>query len=262
MSENIIRFTPCSHQNHPSKDIEYRRLFSEPLTKTGGTISYGGYLRALQLYGREDQLINSHKVHRYDSTSANTDGIAPPRRTPCDSSGRFTPSDDAFVYHGGNIKVKAGQSARDAIGAAENALLLAEVVKNFINSGVIPALREKASSILTSRPCSEPASGQIGSAIGAAYHSGGTGNARGTFNDTPIPIDLTDSPSARKRRATVTTDPDSDEELLAIFDRPLGQTPDALAVIARPWPAMPYIIADSITVGNGRPQGHLFTQRR
>ncbi|EWZ49327.1 hypothetical protein FOCG_12110 [Fusarium oxysporum f. sp. radicis-lycopersici 26381] len=51
---------------HPSKDIDYRRLFSEPLTKPGGTISYEGYLRALELYGREDQLINSHKVHRYD----------------------------------------------------------------------------------------------------------------------------------------------------------------------------------------------------
>lgn len=61
-----IRFTPCSHPSHPSKDIDYRRLFSEPLTKPGGTISYEGYLRALELYGREDQLINSHKVHRYD----------------------------------------------------------------------------------------------------------------------------------------------------------------------------------------------------
>lgn len=60
-----IRYIPCSN-SHQSKDIEYRRLFSEPLSKPGGTISYEGYLRALQLYGREDQLINSHKVHRYD----------------------------------------------------------------------------------------------------------------------------------------------------------------------------------------------------
>ncbi|KAH7217891.1 hypothetical protein DER44DRAFT_817358 [Fusarium oxysporum] len=51
---------------HSSKDIDYHHLFSEPLTKPGGTNSYEGYLRALQLYGREDQLVNSHKVHLYD----------------------------------------------------------------------------------------------------------------------------------------------------------------------------------------------------
>ncbi|KAK2699243.1 hypothetical protein QWA68_002042 [Fusarium oxysporum] len=50
---------------HSSKDIDYHRLFSESLTKPGGTNSYEGYPRALQLYGREDQLVNSHKVHRY-----------------------------------------------------------------------------------------------------------------------------------------------------------------------------------------------------
>jgi hypothetical protein len=228
MSENIICFASCSHPSHPSKDIEYRRLFSEPLTKPGGTISYEGYLGALQLYGREDQLINSHKVHRCDrwvarnpelhkryqdqarrdgynpsggssnaftgtyhpnpplggpfsrpghtdpeilfphtprrqatstedqdepfssTSSANADTMAPPRRTPRDSSGRFTPSENAFAYYKGNFKAKAGQSARNAIGAAEDALLLTEVVKNLINSGVTPELSEKASSILTS----------------------------------------------------------------------------------------------------------------
>lgn len=63
---STINFSPCSHSEHLSKDIEYRRLFSEPLTKPGGTLSYEGYLRAIQLYGREDLLVNSHKVHRYD----------------------------------------------------------------------------------------------------------------------------------------------------------------------------------------------------
>lgn len=64
--QSSIRFTPCSYPSHSSKDIDYHRLFSEPLTKPGGTNSYEGYLRALQLYGREGQLVNSHKVHRYD----------------------------------------------------------------------------------------------------------------------------------------------------------------------------------------------------
>lgn len=63
---STIKFSPCSHSEHLIKDIDYRRLFSEPLTKPGGTLSYEGYLRAIQLYGREDLFVNSHKVHRYD----------------------------------------------------------------------------------------------------------------------------------------------------------------------------------------------------
>ncbi|KAH7213705.1 hypothetical protein BKA60DRAFT_622969 [Fusarium oxysporum] len=208
------RFTPCSHPSHSRKDIDYHRLFSEPLTKPGGTNSYEGYLRALQLYGQEDQLVNSHKVHRYDrwvalypelhqsnqdqarqdgynpsggassaftgtyfpnppqggpslyqgdtdpgilfphipqsqatsaeeqngtfspETSANADTMAPPRRTSRDSSGRFAASEDVFSYHTGNVKVKTGQSARNAIGATENALLLAEIFKKLIDADI------------------------------------------------------------------------------------------------------------------------------
>ncbi|EWY80580.1 hypothetical protein FOYG_16528 [Fusarium oxysporum NRRL 32931] len=48
--------------------------------------------------------------------------MAPPRRTPRNSSGRFAASEDVFSYHTDNVKVKTGQSARNAIGATENAL--------------------------------------------------------------------------------------------------------------------------------------------
>lgn len=58
--------------------------------------------------------------------------MAPPRRTPRDSSGRFAASEDVFSYHTGNVKVKTGQSGRNAIGATENALLLAEIFKKLI----------------------------------------------------------------------------------------------------------------------------------
>ncbi|EXM09765.1 hypothetical protein NOF04DRAFT_118 [Fusarium oxysporum II5] len=62
--------------------------------------------------------------------------MAPPRRTPRDSSGRFAASEDVFSYHTGNVKVKTGQSGRNAIGATENALLLAEIFKKLIDAHI------------------------------------------------------------------------------------------------------------------------------
>ncbi|EWG50581.1 hypothetical protein FVEG_16657 [Fusarium verticillioides 7600] len=205
---STINLSPCSHSEHLSKDIEYRRLFSEPLTKPGGTLSNEGYLRAIQLYGREDLLINSHTVHRYDTwvkrnpelhlsyqnqarqdrynptcgssnaftgvyypnppldgpslqvNQADTDpkvifphapqrqvttpetSTMPPRRSR-DNGGRFTASDDAFAFHEGNIKAKPGQDAWNAIDAAENALLSADLVKTLITPGISADQHEK-----------------------------------------------------------------------------------------------------------------------
>ncbi|SCO80459.1 uncharacterized protein FRV6_04672 [Fusarium oxysporum] len=261
--------------------------------------------------------------------------MAPGRRSR-DTSGRFAASDDAFSYHTGKVKVKIGQSARNALGAAENVLRLAELVKKlldneittepsqeaksilttmgdikgltasvtamkaeqvplpsnhlgsalrvihrsggstrngvmkFLDTDIAPDLRQKAETILktmggiqgltmsvaaiVAEQAPEPASDQFGSAVRVIHDSGGSGSARGTselFNDSPTPTDIINFPSARKRRATETTEPDSDEDLLAQFDEPADQPQNALTV-ARPWPAMPYIIADSIAIGNGR----------
>ncbi|KAG7420810.1 hypothetical protein Forpe1208_v001765 [Fusarium oxysporum f. sp. rapae] len=293
--------------------------------------------------------------------------MAPGRRSR-DTSGRFAASDDAFSYHTGNAKVKTGQSACNAIGAAENALLLAELVKKlldnkittepsqeaksilttignikglaasvtamkaeqaslpsnqlgsalrvihrsggstrnvvqwfngslsggpsdafnniycpipntsvteFLDIDITPELLQKAETILktmggiqgltmsvtaiVAEQAPEPASDLFGSAVRATHDSGGSGSARGTselFNDSPTPIDLTNFPSARKRRATETTEPDSDEHPLAQFDEPADQAQDVLPVIPRPWPAMPYIIADATTIGNDRKAIH------
>ncbi|WKT38402.1 hypothetical protein QSH57_000220 [Fusarium oxysporum f. sp. vasinfectum] len=285
---------------HSSKDIDYHRLFSEPLTKPGGTNSYEGYLRALQLYGREAQLVNSHKVHRYDrwdgynpsggssnpftgtyfpnhsldgpslnqadtdpsviyphtpqrqvtltqtqtspsslATEAIADDMAPPRR---DASGRFTPGESAFPYH---------TSAGTAIGAAENALLLAELIKKLLNNKITTELRQETKPILTTmrdikgltasvtkikaEQAPQP-SNQFGSAVRAIHDFGGSGGTSELFNNSPTPIDLTNFPSARKRRATKTTEPDSDEDLLAQFDEPADQAQDVLPVIPRRWP--------------------------
>ncbi|KAH7494257.1 hypothetical protein FOMA001_g239 [Fusarium oxysporum f. sp. matthiolae] len=140
----------------------------------------------------------------------------------------------------------------------------------FLDTDITPDLRQKAETILktmggiqgltmsvaaiVAEQAPEPASDQFGSAVRVIHDSGGSGSARGTselFNDSPTPTDIINFPSARKRRATETTEPDSDEDLLAQFDEPADQPQNALTV-ARPWPAMPYIIADSTAIGNGR----------
>ncbi|EMT64741.1 hypothetical protein FOC4_g10007424 [Fusarium odoratissimum] len=129
--------------------------------------------------------------------------MAPPRRTPRDSSGRFAASEDVFSYHTGNVKVKTGQSGRNAIGATENALLLAEIFKKLIDAHI------PQSCVRRPAPSLHP------------------------WENSPTPIDLTNFPSARKRRATETTEPDSDEDLLAQFDEPADQAQDVLPVIPR-----------------------------
>ncbi|KAH7181993.1 hypothetical protein DER46DRAFT_694902 [Fusarium sp. MPI-SDFR-AT-0072] len=148
-------------------------------------------------------------------------------------------------------------------------------VTKFLDIDITPELLQKAETILKTMggiqgltmsvtaivagQAPEPASDQFGSAVWATHDSGGSGSARGTselFNDSLTPIDLTNFPSARKRRATETTEPDSDEDLLAQFDEPADQAQDVLPVIPRPWPAMPYIIADATTIGNDRKAIH------
>ncbi|KAF5578270.1 hypothetical protein FPANT_10053 [Fusarium pseudoanthophilum] len=159
--------------------------------------------------------------------------MAPQRRTPRNSSGQ--------------------QIARNAIGAAENALLLAELVKNFLDKGVTPELRQKATSILTTMGgtqglttslnmitadhATEEEPPQLGSAIRAAYSSGGSATTGSRFNDTPIPIDLTGSLSACKRRATQVVDIESDEDL-AQFEEPASRTRDGIPTTPRPLPAV------------------------
>ncbi|KAF5536375.1 hypothetical protein FPHYL_13000 [Fusarium phyllophilum] len=176
----------------------------------------------------------------------------PPRRTPRNSSGQFAPAEDAVADYKVNVQAKAGQSSRNAIGAAENALLLAEVVKTLITPGASTDQHEKARSIIasmgdlkgpttslniiTADHVPESESPQLGSAIRAAYSSGGSATTGSRFNDNPIPIDLTQSPSNRKRRATKTANPkpDSGEDLLGALNEPATTPLSAIAVVPRP----------------------------
>ncbi|VTT62388.1 unnamed protein product [Fusarium fujikuroi] len=151
------------------------------------------------------------------------------------------------------IKEMYRQGARNAIGAAENALLLAELVKSLITPGVTADQHEKARSILTSMGdlkgltaslniivadhTTESEPPQLGSAIRAAYNSGGSATTGSRFNDTPIPIDLTGSLSALKRRATQLVDLESDEDL-AQFEEPANRTRDGIPTTPRPLPVM------------------------
>ncbi|KAF5563791.1 hypothetical protein FNAPI_2508 [Fusarium napiforme] len=157
-----------------------------------------------------------------------------------------------------------GQIARNAIGAAENALLLAELVKNFLDKGVTPELRQKATSILTTmggtqglttglniiigEQSPELAPSSIDSVLRTA-HAGRNGSSSSTskkFNDKPIPTDLTGSSSKNRR----VTDHDSDEDLLGALNAPTKTPTKALPIVPRLRPAAPYIIKDSIAFGN------------
>ncbi|KAF5619053.1 hypothetical protein F52700_11913 [Fusarium sp. NRRL 52700] len=142
--------------------------------------------------------------------------MAPARRTPRNSSGQFAPAEGVFADYKGNVQAKAGQSSRNAIGAAENALLLTELVKTLITPGV-GADHENARSILasmgdlkglttslniiTADHAPESESPQLGSAIRVAYNFSGSATTSPRFNDSPLPNDLTGSSSSRKRRA-------------------------------------------------------------
>ncbi|KAF5611842.1 uncharacterized protein FSUBG_1869 [Fusarium subglutinans] len=173
--------------------------------------------------------------------------MAPSRRAPRNSSGQLAPAEGVFADYEGNIEAKAGQSSRNAIGAAENALVLAEVVKNLLDS----------LDMIVGEQSPELAPSSIDSVLRAAHvgRSGsGSGSARGAprFDDTPIPIDLTaGSPSAQKRKAPQVIDLDSDEDLVQ-FEEPEGQTQDGIPTTSRPFPAGPFIVSDSIPCGNGR----------
>ena len=52
---------PCCKGPHPSRDPEFRHAFSDPLNKNPPRLSKEGYIRALQLYGREDHRLDSLK---------------------------------------------------------------------------------------------------------------------------------------------------------------------------------------------------------
>lgn len=90
--------------------------------------------------------------HQRQATSpedcSDRDTMAPGRRSR-DTSGRFAASDDAFSYHTGKVKVKIGQSARNALGAAENVLRLAELVKKLFDNEITTEPSQEAKSILT-----------------------------------------------------------------------------------------------------------------
>ncbi|KAF5713704.1 hypothetical protein FMUND_7773 [Fusarium mundagurra] len=185
--------------------------------------------------------------------------MAPGNRSSGKTSDPFAPDDDPFARHTGNIKAKVGESAQNAIGMGQNAILLAKVVKTLVYAENTPEMRLKARSILMSmggvdglinsvttietEQAPEPAVSQIDRVIREAHHPGSS--ASGRFNDSP-------AVRKRKRRATEPPEPDSDEELLAMFDPPRSRKEDPIPVIPRPWPATPYIVADSSSTGKGR----------
>ncbi|KAF5582930.1 hypothetical protein FPCIR_9247 [Fusarium pseudocircinatum] len=90
-------------------------------------------------------------------------------------------------------------------------------------------------SIITADYAPESEYPQHGSAIRAAYSSGGSAPTNSRFDDKPIPIDLTGSSSARKRRAT---------------EEPADRTEDGIPTTARPWPQELLVVSDSIANGN------------
>ncbi|KAF5009654.1 hypothetical protein FDECE_4155 [Fusarium decemcellulare] len=51
-----IRFPKCTGY-YPSRDDRYRKLFSDRLLEDDFELSYEGYLRAIQLYGRESAIL-------------------------------------------------------------------------------------------------------------------------------------------------------------------------------------------------------------
>ncbi|KAL6836139.1 hypothetical protein J3E69DRAFT_320597 [Trichoderma sp. SZMC 28015] len=58
----MLRFlVPPSDGVYPSKDSLFRRSFYQPLQKNPPRLTKEGYIRALQLYGREDHLLDSLK---------------------------------------------------------------------------------------------------------------------------------------------------------------------------------------------------------
>ncbi|RBQ71630.1 hypothetical protein FVER14953_09757 [Fusarium verticillioides] len=185
--------------------------------------------------------------------------MAPGNRSSGKTSNPFAPDDDPFARHTGNIKAKAGESAQNAIGMGQNAILLAKVVKTLVDAENTPEMRLKARSILMTmggvdglinsvttmqtEQAPETAVSKIDRVLREAYHPGSS--ASGSFNDSP-------SVPKRKRRATETPEPDSDEELLAVFNTPPSREEDPIPVIPRPWPATPYIVTDSVNTRNGR----------
>ncbi|KAF4483597.1 hypothetical protein FAGAP_11644 [Fusarium agapanthi] len=174
-----------------------------------------------------------------------------PRRTPRNASGRFTTDGSPFASHKGNIKAKAGQSAQNALGAAENALLLAGLEATSI-LGTMGNIQGLGATYAIIQIEQEVQPTQQLSWILRSFQGSGSGSASGTsklFNDSPIPIDLTGPSSSRKRRAA---DHDSDEDLLGALNAPIITPTNALPVIPLQWPAAPYIIKDSIDFGNGR----------
>ncbi|KAF5538528.1 hypothetical protein FMEXI_9397 [Fusarium mexicanum] len=169
--------------------------------------------------------------------------MAPSNRSSGKTSNPFAPDDDPFARHTGNIKAKAGESTQNAIGMGQNAILLAKVVKTLVDAENTPEMRLKARSILMTmggvdgiinsvstiegEKAPEPAVSQIDRVIREAHRE-------------------------RKRRATEPPEPDSDEEILAVFNPPRSRDEDPIPVIPRPWPATPYIVADSFSTRNGR----------
>ncbi|KAG4266444.1 hypothetical protein FPRO03_01728 [Fusarium proliferatum] len=129
------------------------------------------------------------------------------------------------------------QGARDAIGAAENALLLAELVKSLITPGVTADQHEKARSILTSMGDLKGLTASLNIIVADHATESESPQLGLPIQRHPIPIDLTGSLSARKRRATQLVDLESDEDL-AQFEEAADRTRDGIPTTPRPLPAM------------------------
>ncbi|KAF4444740.1 hypothetical protein FACUT_395 [Fusarium acutatum] len=156
---------------------------------------------------------------------------------PSSRSSSETSDYDPFEEHTGNIEAKPGQSAQNAIGAAENAFHLATLVQKFIDAGNDPELCQQARSVLTTmggceglcisidtikaEHAPEPGPYHPGRVIWEAHHSlESTRNAAKSVDHNTNPIDHTKPRSARKRPATEVAGYDSDEDILALFDSP------------------------------------------
>ncbi|KAF5674432.1 hypothetical protein FDENT_10008 [Fusarium denticulatum] len=168
--------------------------------------------------------------------------MAPSNRSSGKTSNPFAPDDDPFARHTGNIKAKAGESAQNAIGMGQNAVLLAKVVKTLVDAENTPEMRLKARSILMTM-----------GGVDGIINSVTTVEAEQAPEPAVSQIDrvIREAHRERKRRATEPPEPDSDEEL-AMLGSPPSQKDDPIPVVPRPWPAIPYIVADSFSTRNGR----------
>ncbi|KAF4344828.1 hypothetical protein FBEOM_1114 [Fusarium beomiforme] len=129
----------------------------------------------------------------------------PASRTPHDLTEQFAcPTCSSFAFHTGNIKARDGQSAKNAIGGVENALVLMETVKMLLADGITHQTRQIAESVVAAmgdiegmrvsvqhiraEQATQTSPIQLGSALRNLYFASGDSESSASIVDaTPAP---------------------------------------------------------------------------